>query len=177
MSFKLKYLLLIYLVLNSTINYGQIIIRLWEAEASAAANVAALSLIKDSEEKVRDEITKLNAELRKQIPYYGLMEIFNVAFEKDKIISSIRSKLSKLNTINEKVPLLFNRKKKTNRRRWMMYKDYLDSIDKDVDNDLSNNGNLLKTTLDIVSELEKIEKEVDDTLEDLTIAERIFKLF
>ncbi|WP_166923414.1 hypothetical protein [Flavobacterium poyangense] len=58
-----------------------------------------------------------------------------------------------------------------------MYNNYLDSIGKDVGNDFSNNGNLLKTTLDIVSELEKIEKELDDTLENLTIAQRAFNLF
>ncbi|WP_166923416.1 hypothetical protein [Flavobacterium poyangense] len=112
MIFNLKHLLFVGLLLNSTTNYSQIIVRLWEAETSASANVAVLALINTAETNVKNEMVKLNTELRKQIPYYGLMGIFDAAFERDNIIKGIRLKLSRLDDINNKVPLLFNRKKK-----------------------------------------------------------------
>jgi|SaaInl0LU_22_DNA_1037365.scaffolds.fasta_scaffold02324_1 hypothetical protein len=60
-----------------------------------------------------------------------------------------------------------------------MYTNYLTSLNKDVDfyTATSNNGNLLKTSLEIVSELEEIEKDLDATLEDLTLSERLVHLF
>ena len=176
MKLYLKYILFVFLFLQSTVNKAQIIVRLWEAEASAAANVLVLSLIQPAEKGVKDEIVKVNNELRKQIPYYSLSSVFDAVFERDNIIRNIRSKLLRLNKINNKVPLLFNRKKQQRKLKWMMYSNYLDSLGKDVGNDFSNNGNLLKTSLEIVSELEEIEKDLDDTLEDLIISERVFNL-
>lgn len=177
MKLYVKYIVLICFFLQSTPNYSQVIIRLWEAEASAAANVLALSLIKDAERKVREEMGKLNTELRKQTPYYGLSTIFDSALGRDTTVRDIRAKIVKLSGINNKVPLLFNRQKKQRTRKLAMYTDYLNSLDKDITTDFANNGNLLKTSIEIVSELEKIEKDLDDTLEDLTIAERVFNLF
>jgi hypothetical protein len=58
-----------------------------------------------------------------------------------------------------------------------MYNNYLTSLDRDIDIDISNNGNLLKTSLEIVSEMEEIEKDLDATLEDLTISKHLFNLF
>lgn len=174
----LKFILFSYLFLQcNTISYSQIIVRLWEAEGSAGANVGALLFIKDAETDVKDEMGKLNTELRKQLPYYGLNLIFDAILEKTSTIENIRKKLLKLNDINNKVPLLFNRKKTKNKLKWKMYNDYLDSIDKDVSINFSNNGNLLKTSFEIVSELEEIEKILDDALEDLTISQRVFNLF
>jgi hypothetical protein len=177
MKLYLKHILIIYLFLQSTANQAQIIVRLWEAEASAAANIAVLFIVKPAEIRMKNEMTKLNTELRKQIPYYGFMNIFDAVLKKDNTIQNIRYKLSKLNDINNRVPLLFNRKKKEKRRKWILYTDYINSLDRDIGNDFSNNGNLLKTSLDIVSELEKIEKDLDDTLEDLIISEHVFNLF
>ena len=51
------------------------------------------------------------------------------------------------------------------------------SLQTDVSNGISNNGNLLKTTIEIVSELEEIEKDLDNTLENLNLASRLFALF
>lgn len=177
MKLYLKYILLICFFLQSTANYAQVIIRLWEAEASALANVIALSLIKDAEIKVKDEMGKLNTELRKQTPYYGVNTIFDSALSRDSTVRNIRSKLAKLSGINNRVPLLFNRQKKQKARKLTMYTNYLNSLDKDSTTDFANNGNLLKSSIEIASELEKIEKDLDDTLEDLTISERIFNLF
>ncbi|MFB3390093.1 hypothetical protein [Flavobacterium sp. LAR06] len=179
MKLYLKYILFVYLFLQSTANHAQIIVRLWEAEASATANVIALLLIRPAETRVKEEMTKLNRELKKQIPYYGFRSMFDLVFAKESTIINIRSKLSRLNSINNKVPLLFNRKKEQKRLKWIMYTDYLNSLNTDIGygTNLSNNGNLLKTSLEIVSELEKIEKDLDDTLEDLIISERVFNLF
>lgn len=58
-----------------------------------------------------------------------------------------------------------------------MYTKYLMSLQTDVSNGISNNGNLLKTTIEIVSELEEIEKDLDNTLENLNLASRLFALF
>lgn len=177
MKLYLKFILFAYLFLQSTVNQAQIIVRLVEAETSAAANIVVLSLITPAEKKVKQEMTKLNTELRKQIPYYSLMSIFDATFAKNSTIINIRSKLSRLNSINNRVPLLFNRKREQKRSKWIMYTNYLNSLDTDVGNDFSNNGNLLKTSLEIVSELEKMEKDVDHLLEDLIISERVFNLF
>lgn len=67
--------------------------------------------------------------------------------------------------------------KKKNRRKYAMYTKYLMSLQTDVSNGISNNGNLLKTTIEIVSELEEIEKDLDNTLENLNLASRLFALF
>lgn len=177
MKLYLKYQIVCILLMYSRENHAQVIVRLWEAEISASANIVALSLIKVAETKLSDEMKKLNTEIRKQTPYYGFMAVFDGLFEKVSTIDGIRSKLARLNEINNKVPLLFNRKKREKKNKWMLYAGFLDSLDKDLTNDFSNNGNLLKTALELTAELEKIEKEVDDDLEDLIIAERIFNLF
>lgn len=91
---------------------AQIIVRLWEAEASAVANVAALSLIKPAEIRVKNKMKKLNTELRKKGSYYGFMVVFNQLFQISNTTARINNKLSEINLINNSVPLLFNRKKK-----------------------------------------------------------------
>lgn len=156
---------------------AQIIVRLWEAEASATANTTALALIKSAEVKVKNKMAELNTELRKKTPYYGLMAVFNPIFQINTTINRINKKLSQVNHINNRIPLLFNRKKNRKRRKYEMYTKYLMSLDTDVGNDFSNNGNLLKTSLEIISELEEIEKDLDATLGDLNLSERLFNLF
>lgn len=177
MKLYVKYIVLICFFLQSTTNYAQVIIRLWEAELSAGINVAALKLIIPAETKVREEMGKLNTELRKQIPYYGYSTLFDKALGRDTTVRDIRAKVAKLSGINNKVPRLFNSKKKQRTRQLAMYTDYLNSLDKDITSGFANNGNLLKTSIEIVSELEEIERDLDDTLEDLTIAERLSNLF
>lgn len=156
---------------------AQIIIRLWEAEASATANIVAIALIKPAELRVNREMTRLNSVLRQKTPYYGLMAVFNPIFQIDNTITRIKGKLLQVNQINNRVPLLFNRKKNRKERKYMMYTRYLRSLNTDVGNDFSNNGNLLKTSIEIVSELEEIEKDLDNTLESLSHASRLFALF
>lgn len=156
---------------------AQIIVRLWEAEASVTANISSLALIKPAEVKVKDKMTQLNSELRKKIPYYSLMTVFNILFQINTTTTRIRDKLDVINKINNRTPLLFNRKKRKKTRKFNMYRTYLASLNRDIGHDFSNNGNLLKTSLVIVSELEKIEKDLDETLEDLTVSERLFNLF
>ena len=176
LNYKLFFPLLL-LIINTLTIEAQIIVRLWEAEASATANTIVLALIKNAEVKVNKEMGKLNTELRKKIPYYGLMDVFSPIFQINNTITRIQSKLSKLVKINTKVPLLFNRKKKRKERKWKMYGDYLISLQKDVGHEFSNNGNLLKTSLEIISNLEEVEKDIDDTLENLTVSENIANLF
>lgn len=157
---------------------AQIIVRLWEAEISAAANVAVLTLIRPAEERVKNRMSELIKELRKKTPYYNTMVLFNPIFEIDNNITRIRGKLSEINQKNNRVPLLFNRRKSRKERKYMMYTRYLRSLEADVgDADFSNNGNLLKTCLEIISELEEIEKDLDATLLDLNLSERLFNLF
>ena len=176
LNYKLFFLLLL-LIVNTLRIEAQIIVRLWEAEASATANTIVLALIKNAEVKVKNKIGELNTELRKKIPYYGLMDIFSPIFKINNTITRIQSKLLKLNNINNRVPLLFNRKKKEKKRKWEMYKNYLISLQRDVGHEFSNNGNLLKTSLEVISDLEEVEKDIDDTLENLKISERFFNLF
>lgn len=156
---------------------AQIIVRLWEAEASAAANATALGLIKPAEVRVKNKMSDLIKELRKKLPYYNSMLAFNPIFEINSTITRIQDKLSQINQINNRVPLLFNRRKNRKERKYMMYTRYLMSLDADVGDDFSNNGNLLKTSLEIISELEEIEKDLDATLGDLNLSERLFNLF
>ena len=156
---------------------AQIIVRLWEAEVSATANTAALALIKPAEVKVKNKMAELNTELRKKTPYYGLMTVFKPIFQINMTINRINGKLLQVNQINNRIPLLFNRKKNRKRRKYEMYTRYLMSLNTDVGNGFSNNGNLLKTSLEIISELEEIEKNLDATLEDLKLSERLFNFF
>jgi hypothetical protein len=156
---------------------AQIIVRLWEAEASVNANIIALALIKQSEVRVKNKMTDLINEIRKKIPYFGAMAVFNPIFQIDNTIARIDDKLENISQINNRVPLLFNRKKRKNTRKYTMYTEYLTSLNRDIDIDISNNGNLLKTSLEIVSELEEIENDLDVTLENLPLAERLFNLF
>lgn len=176
LNYKL-FILSLLLIINTLRIEAQIIVRLWEAEASATANITTLALIKAAEVKVKKQIGLLNTELRKKIPYYGFMDIFNPIFHINNTIDRIKSKLLKVKNINNRVPLLFNRKKKRKNRKWTMYQNYSMSLQRGVGNDFSNNGNLLKTTLEIISNLEEVEKDVDDTLESLTVSERLFNLF
>ncbi len=180
MKLYIKQILLVFLFLQSISSFkirAQIIVRQWEAEASATANIAALGLIKGAEIRVKNEMSKLNTELRKKTPYYGLMVIFNSIFQIDATITRIQGKIFQISSINNMVPLLFNRKKKKKRKKMEMYTKYLLSLKIDVGNDFSNNGNLLKTSVEIVSELEKIEKDLDNSLESLIVAKRLFTLF
>ena len=156
---------------------AQIIVRLWEAESSATANVAVLAIIKNSEVQVKNKMNELNKELRKKIPYYGLMAIFNPIFQIDNTIARIGDKLVQANRTNDRIPLLFNRRKERKKKKYRIYSKYITSLKTDIGNDFSNNGNLLKTSIEIVSELEKIEKDLDDTLEELKISDGLFKLF
>lgn len=156
---------------------AQIIVRLWEAEASATANNIALALIKPAEVRVKEEMTRLNSILRQKIPYYGLMAVFNPIFQINNTITRIEGKLLQIDQINNRVPLLFNRRKNRKGRKYIMYTRYLRSLNTDVGNDFSNNGNLLKTSLEIISNLEEIEKDLDATLGDLNLSERLFNLF
>ena len=156
---------------------AQIIVRLWEAEISATANVTALALIRAAEVRVKNRMRELNTQLRQKIPYYGLMDIFNPVFQINTTIARIHEKIVQASFANNRVPLLFNRKKNRKRRKLAMYTRYLASLTVDVGNDFSNNGNLLKTTIEIVSELEEIEKDLDKSLEDLIVAQGIFNLF
>lgn len=156
---------------------AQVYVRLWEAEASVNANITALSLIRPAEVRVKNKMTDLNNELRKKVPYYGAMAIFNPIFQINNTIDRIKDKLAEVNRVNNRIPLLFNRKKGKKTRKYTMYTNYINSLDSDVDIDISNNGNLLKTSLEIVSELEEIERDLDATLEDLTVSERLFNLF
>lgn len=176
-NFNYRIVFMLFLFIKAYNIEAQIIVRLWEAEASATANVAALGLIKSAEVRVKNKMGELNTELRKKTPYYGLMAIFNPIFQIDNTITRIRGKLLQLHQINNRVPLLFNRKKRQKTRKYNMYNRYLTSLNTDVGNDFSNNGNLLKTSLEIVSELEEIEKDLDAVLEDLTLSERVFSLF
>lgn len=91
---------------------AQIIVRLWEAEASATANVTALNLIKSAEIRVKNEMKKLNTEIKKKGSYYGFNLVFNQLFHINNTTDRINNKLSEINQINNSVPLLFNRKKK-----------------------------------------------------------------
>lgn len=156
---------------------AQIIVRLWEAEASATANTVALALIKPAEVRVKNQMTRLNSVLMRKTPYYNSMVVFNPIFQINNLIAQIKDKLLQINQINNRVPLLFNRRKNRKTRKYMMYTSYLTSLDNDVGNDFSNNGNLLKTSLEIISELEEIEKDLDATLIDLEHSARLFSLF
>lgn len=91
---------------------AQIIVRLWEGEASAFANVTALNLIKSAEIRVKNEMKKLNTEIKKKRRYYGFKVVFNLLFRINNTTDRINNKLSEINQINNSVPLLFNRKKK-----------------------------------------------------------------
>jgi hypothetical protein len=122
-------------------------------------------------------MTDLINEIRKKIPYFGAMAVFDPIFQIDNTIARIDDKLENISQINNRVPLLFNRKKRKNTRKYTMYTEYLTSLNRDIDIDISNNGNLLKTSLEIVSELEEIENDLDVTLENLPLAERLFNLF
>lgn len=177
--FKCKIVIFWFLLLLSTTFKieAQIIVRLWEAEASALANTIALGLIKSSEVKVKDKMKKLNTELEKKVLYYGLMDVFNPIFQINPTINRINDKLLEVDQINNRIPLLFNRKKNSKRRKYEIYTKYLKSLDTDVGNDFSNNGNLLKTSLEIISELEEIEKDLDAILGELNLAERLFNMF
>lgn len=156
---------------------SQIIVRLVEAELSATANVIALTTVKEAERGVNKEIKKLNRQIRQKTPYYGLMSVFRPMFQIDNTIVRIRQKLLSITRINNAIPRLFNRKRNKRRDKILMYTNYLYSIESDVGVDFSNNGNLLKTCLEIVSELEEVEKDLDNMLEDLTIAQRFFVVF
>jgi len=175
---KYKIFLLGFLLLTSTYKTeAQIIIRLWEAEASATANVTTLALIKSAEVQVKNKMKNLNNQLRQKIPYYGLMTVFNPIFQINPTIVRIQRKIGQASLINNSVPLFFNRKKDRKRRKFTMYTRYIASLMADVGTDFSNNGNLLKTAIEIISELEEIEKDLDKSLESLIVAQRIFTFF
>ncbi|MCX2681921.1 hypothetical protein OOZ15_18360 [Galbibacter sp. EGI 63066] len=148
-----------------------------EAETSAAANVAALTLIKTAENRVHMGMKNLNAQIRKELPYYGFTSIFSPIFRIDNAIVRVRQKLSEAIRNNNSIPLLFKRKKNKRQDKLLIYTAYLNSIESDIGVDFSNHGNLIKTCMEIVSELEKVEEDLDNILEDLTVAERFFLVF
>ena len=177
LKYNIIFLYFLFPLIKTYTTEAQIIVRLWEAEASATANVTTLALIKTAEVRVKNEMTKLNSMLRQKTPYYGLMAIFNPIFQIDNTITRIEVKLVEANRNNNRVPLLFNRKKNRKRAKYKMYSKYLTSLGNDIGNNFSNNGNLLKTSLEIVSELEEIEKDLDDSLGNLGHASRLFAFF
>jgi hypothetical protein len=100
---------------------AQVIVRLWEAEASVAANITALGLIKPAEVNVKNKMAELNKEIRKKIPYYGVMTVFEPIFQINNTIDRIKNKLAEANKINNRIPLLFNRKKKKKTKIYNVY--------------------------------------------------------
>jgi len=53
----------------------------------------------------------------------------------------------------------------------------MESLNNDLNYGLSNNGNLLKSSINLVVELEEIESDLDYTLNELTIFQNVYNLF
>ena len=106
---------IVFILLNITLLCrleAQVIVRLWEAEASATANSAALYYVKTADASVSDKVSKLNSEIRKKLPYYNIRSSFDLLFQVGNSIDRIQDKTSEIMDRNDRVPLLFNRKKK-----------------------------------------------------------------
>ena len=175
LHYKLFFLLLL-LVVNTPRIEAQIIFRLLEAELSVAFNIATLTLIESAEKKVNVQMGKLNTELNKKVPYTSNMKLFKHYFGIEHTIERIELKLDTLNKINNNVHRFFNRQQKNKNLKYDIYTKYLKSIEKDgLGSVFSNNGNLLKTSLEIMAELEEVEKDLDDTLVNLGLLERLSK--
>ena len=58
-----------------------------------------------------------------------------------------------------------------------MYRKYIESLNNDLNYGFSNNGNLLKSSINLVAELEEIESDLDYTLNELTIFQNVYNLF
>jgi hypothetical protein len=175
LHYKLFFLLLL-LVVNTPRIEAQIIFRLEEAELSVAFNIATLTLIKPAEKEVNVQMGKLNTELNKKVRYINNMEFFKIYFGIGYTIERIELKLDTLNKINNNVHRFFNRQQKNKNLKYDIYTKYLKSIEKDgLGSVFSNNGNLLKTSLEIMAELEEVEKDLDDTLVNLGLLERLSK--
>jgi len=175
LHYKLFFLLLL-LVVNTPRIEAQIIFRLAEAELSVGANIATLTLIKPAEKEVNEQMGKLNTELNKKVGYINNMESFKIYFGIGYTIERIELKLDTLNKINNNVHRFFNRQQKNKNLKYDIYTKYLKSIEKDgLGSVTSNNGNLLKTSLEIMAELEEVEKDLDDSLVNLGLLERLSK--
>jgi len=106
---------IVFILLNITLLCrleAQVIVRLWEAEASATANTAALYYVKTADASVIKKVSKLNSEIRKKLPYYNFRSSFDLLFQVSNSIDRIQDKTSEIMDRNDRVPLLFNRKKK-----------------------------------------------------------------
>ena len=178
LHYKLFFLLLL-LIVNTPRIEAQIILRLAEAERSVGINIATLIAIKRAEVKVNSSMDLLNKELKNKILYYNLFSFAKALFPIKKTIEGIKLRLDELKRINERIPQLFNWQKKNKTRKLEMYTNYLNSLKKDVlqYDYYSNNGNLLKTVFEIISELEEVEKEVDVIWDNLKFLERNANLF
>jgi hypothetical protein len=176
LNYKLFFLLFL-LIVNTPRIEAQVMVRLLEAEFSAFANVANLLLIIEAEKKVNKKIKKLNSEQKiKSGLYYNFVTV-GAALPIERTIENIRDKLKVLGRINISIPPPFNWKKGTKTRKMKMYENYLKSLEDDVGDDFSNNGNLLKTRLEIIAELEEVEKDIDNTLQNLGVLERVSNMF
>jgi long-subunit acyl-CoA synthetase (AMP-forming) len=142
-------------------------------------NIGALIAIEKEEVKVNKKMGLLNKELRKKGQYYNFFNAAKILFPIKKTIESIELRIDELDKINKRIPQLFNWQKKNKTRKLKMYRNYLESLKKDVLDDeyFSNNGNLLKTIFEIISELEEVEKEIDVTYDNLTFLKSIPNLF
>jgi hypothetical protein len=178
LHYKLFFLLLL-LIVNTPRIEAQVIWRLAEAEFSAFMNTGALIAIEKAEVKANKKMGLLNMELKKKTLYYNSFAFAKTLFPIKKTIERIELRLDTLDKINERIPQLFNWQKKNKTRKLKMYRNYLNSLKKDVlDYDyFSNNGNLLKIVFEIISELEEVEKEIDVTWDNLTFLESIPNLF
>ena len=178
LHYKLFFLLLL-LIVNTPRIEAQITFRLAEAEISVAMNIGALIAIEKAEVKVNKKMGLLNKELKKKGQYYNFFVAAKILFPIKETIERIESRIDTLDKINKRIPQLFNWQKKNKTRKLKMYSNYLESLKKDVlDHQYySNNGNLLKTVFEIISELEEVEKEIDVTWDNLTFLESIPNLF
>ena len=172
--------LIIAILLNITLLCrleAQVVVRLWEAESSAFLNITSLMLLRGAEARVEDKVSELNSEIRKKLPYYNFRSSFDLLFQINSSIDRIEDKISEITNINSRVPLLFNRKKRKTIKKCLMYNNYLESLNNDLNYGFSNNGNLLKSSINLVAELEEIESDLDYTLNNLTVFQRVYNLF
>jgi hypothetical protein len=168
--------MLLLLVVNTPRIEAQIIFRLAEAEWSVLFNIGTLKAIESAEKKVNVQMGKLNTELNKKVPYTSNMKLFKDYFGIEHTIERIEFKIDTLNKINNNVHRFFNRQQKNKTRKYEIYTKYLRSIEKDgLGYVFSNNGNLLKTSLEIMAELEEVEKDLDDAMVNLGLLERLSK--